>query len=220
LIAVTCLLLRLKAAASGAFTCKAHVVPTHLRFDSLFSGVALSYYYHYHRPRFDALAQRFSRVFILVGFCLLLPAFIFDQSSTRYLYTFGYTEFYIGCGLILVGFLGRPFRQNPLTQCIAFLGSRSYSIYLWHGPVWFLASERFSPGKDFINWYGWNITFMGGALLVGVAMAALLEYPVLRLRDRWFPSRIKDGQPAVAASEDHDSYVPSAISVGPEAVRA
>src|SRR5205814_147749 len=191
-------LLRLKAAGSGAFSTKAHLTPTHLRFDSLFFGALVAYHYHYHRERFDLIAQRFGRLFIFAGVCLLVPAFIFDQSRFPYMYTFGYTEFYLGSGVLLVGLLGRGTKPNPLNRGIAFIGSRSYSIYLWHGPVFWFASERFSPGANFINWYGWTVTALGGAILMGIAMAAIVEYPVLGLRDRWFPSLSRGPKSAAA----------------------
>jgi len=44
IIAAACLLLRLRAAASEPFCLKTHLMATHLRFDSLFFGVLLSYY--------------------------------------------------------------------------------------------------------------------------------------------------------------------------------
>jgi peptidoglycan/LPS O-acetylase OafA/YrhL len=187
-IAGLCLGIRVMGAASGAFSCKANLGPTHLRIDSLFFGVLLSFFYHYHRTAFTRLAQRYAWLWRGLGCALLLPAFLFDLATTPYIYTVGFTQFYLGSGLLLVGFLGRSATPGPLHQCLAFIGSRSYSIYLWHGPVAWLASERFLATANFLNWYGWTITFLGGALLVGVVMAALIEYPALGLRDRWLPS--------------------------------
>ena len=202
IIAAGCLLLRLKAAASGTFSTKVNLIPTHLRFDSLFFGVLLSYFYHYHRERFDGVAERFGRLFVAGGICLLIPAFLFDQSSTPYIYTFGYTEFYLGSGLLLVGLLGCKLNTGALGQCVAFIGTRSYSIYLWHGPVFWFASERFSPGANLLNWYGWTVTSIGGAFLMGIAMAAVIEYPTLRVRDRWFPSRSQPPDSSVPITQD------------------
>jgi peptidoglycan/LPS O-acetylase OafA/YrhL len=72
----------------------------------------------------------------------------------------------------------------------ASVGTYSYSIYLWHGPTnaWFPgfvkrvlhislgANERFA-------------VYMAGSLVIGITMSKIVEYPILRLRDRIFPPR-------------------------------
>jgi peptidoglycan/LPS O-acetylase OafA/YrhL len=71
----------------------------------------------------------------------------------------------------------------------ASVGVYSYSIYLWHGPTgaWFPgfvrrvlhvslgANERFA-------------VYVIGSLAIGIAMSKIIEYPILRLRDRIFPA--------------------------------
>ncbi|MBI5386735.1 MAG: acyltransferase [Verrucomicrobia bacterium] len=220
-IATICLVWRVTTAASGSVSWHRNMIPTHLRFDALFFGVLLSYFYHYHRERFLHVSQRYHRLLVVAGAGLLAPAFLYDVAGNPYIYTFGLTQFYLGCGLLLVGALGRGTKPGPLNQCVAFLGSRSYSIYLWHGPVAWLASERFSPAANFINWYGWTATFLGGAILVGVVMAAVVEYPVLHLRDRWFPSRSPSADktipstPEASQQRDASTGLMSGASLGP-----
>jgi hypothetical protein len=40
-----------------------------------------------------------------------------------------------------------------------------------------------------ISWQIRSAIYLLGAFVVGIAMAKLIELPVLRIRDRWFPSR-------------------------------
>jgi len=72
---------------------------------------------------------------------------------------------------------------------LAFVGMYSYSIYLWHGPCgsWLPGLMRrtihFPTGQ-----YGRFVVYFVGSLVVGITMSRLIEYPVLRLRDRLFPA--------------------------------
>lgn len=188
-VAVGCLTFRLMNALTSSFTWKSHVLPTHLRFDALFFGVLLSYWYHFHSERFDRFARRYGRFLVFGGIGLLIPAFVSELRDTPYLYTVGFSQFYVGSGCLLVGLMGRSGKPSPIKNLIAFVGSRSYSIYLWQGPAAWLANERFEPTANFLNWYGWTVTYLGLSVLGGMAMASVVEYPVLGLRDRWFPSR-------------------------------
>ncbi len=39
------------------------------------------------------------------------------------------------------------------------------------------------------NWFAGAAIYLVSSIGVGIGMALLVEFPVLRLRDRWFPSR-------------------------------
>ena len=40
------------------------------------------------------------------------------------------------------------------------------------------------------NWYTYAGAYIVASIGGGIVLANLIEYPFLRLRDRWFPSRI------------------------------
>ena len=62
---------------------------------------------------------------------------------------------------------------------LAGIGYYSYSIYLWHGWVCRLLPHSTLPGF---------LGCLAAAIFLGAAMAKLVEYPMLALRDRFFPS--------------------------------
>jgi peptidoglycan/LPS O-acetylase OafA/YrhL len=187
-IAISCLLLRIYLAASYPFALKIHYLPTHLRIDSLLFGVLISYWFHFYPKQFQAISKRYRPWFIPLGILLMLPAFALEI-DVPYMHTMGFTQLYVASGLLLVGFLGRDLKPTMSTNLLAFVGSRSYSIYLWHGPAAWFADERFAVTANFFNWCAWTANYLGGAIFMGIAMAALVEFPVLKLRDRLFPSR-------------------------------
>jgi peptidoglycan/LPS O-acetylase OafA/YrhL len=173
-----------------------HLFASHLRLDSLFFGVAISYAYHFHSTRFAHLFTRRRWFLILGGALLLAPAFAFPLETTPFIYTIGFTIFYVGSGMMLVGILMSQIPDGHLVTALATLGKHSYSIYLWHmfAIVWgfALVEGTFDVELD----TGTRLAmYFAAAFGVGIAMAKGVEVPVLRLRDRWFPSRSAGAMP-------------------------
>jgi peptidoglycan/LPS O-acetylase OafA/YrhL len=55
-----------------------------------------------------------------------------------------------------------------------------------------------------LSWQTRTLVYFVAAFLVGIAMSKLVERPLLRLRDRWFPSRA-DVAPATANRSEFES---------------
>ena len=202
LVSVACLLQRLYIASrlpDLANSFGSVFYPSHLRFDSLFFGVFLGYLHHFHLAEVKRfLARPAVRILLLlVSAILILPSLSLPITS-RFLLSFGLTTLYLGFGGILaLSLYGRgegtsvaPSRLPKLgiAALLAYIGKYSYSIYLWHIFItqhdqWFF--RRLWPGISGLWLFAANIVTQ---LAVGIALSLAIEWPMLNLRDRWFPS--------------------------------
>ena len=167
-------------------------MPFHLRADSLFFGVLLSYLYHYHRARFTEIVSRFKLLFFCLGVLFLMPALLFKE-KVFFIHTFGLTVFYLGSGLLLASMLVHDFKSNRWMEPFVKIGVYSYSIYLWHYP---LSNLYFSQLLEklhlpHLNWAAYAALHLAGCILAGVLASKGLEYPMLKLRDSLYPSLAK-----------------------------
>ncbi len=169
-----------------------HSFATHLRLDSLFFGVAISYVYHFHTERFVATLTPWRRWLMAGGVLALVPAFALPLETTPFVYTAGFTVFYLGSGMLMVGVLLSDLPHNRFLTGLGELGAYSYSIYLWHMAVieWEVPLVERVRGAT-VGFGSLAAMDVIGSLAVGVVMAKVVELPALRLRDRWFPARAK-----------------------------
>jgi peptidoglycan/LPS O-acetylase OafA/YrhL len=190
-IAVCELALRIRNALDSAgFTPATHVFATHLRLDSLFFGVLLSYAYHFHTQRFVHVLTPWRVSLMLGGILCLAPAFLIRLETSPLMYTVGYTVVYIGSGMLMVGALLCDVPRRRVLGGLATLGASSYSIYLWHMPVFMLGMPMLEQMAGAPFTFGVRVTlYLGAAIVLGVVMARLVEVPALRLRDHLLPSR-------------------------------
>lgn len=174
-----------------AYSHQTHLFPTHLRLDSLFFGVAMSYTYHFRPSAFRDRLAPWRRALMVSGALLLVPAFVFPLETTPFIFTGGLTVFYLGSGMLLAGVLLSEVPRHRVVNVLAMLGACSYSIYLWHMFVigWIIPTVQLALGLSF----GFGVRAaldIGGSLAFGVFMAKLIEAPALALRDRRFPRLI------------------------------
>ena len=120
------------------------------------------------------------------------------------MYTWGLTTTYLGFACILTWAVHQRAPRARLIalpiKLLAKIGFYSYSIYLWHWLVIeyllrYIRHRCLATGTPFA-WTAamdrWQWPFaMVASIVVGITMAVLIEVPVLRFRDRWFPSRTR-----------------------------
>ena len=169
------------------FSYFAYLFGTHIRIDSLFFGVLLSYCCVYRQ-----LERKLSFVptwlFFFSGSLFLAPAFIFPLETNKWISTVGVILFYVGSGCIVIAALRFPESHFLPFKILGALGAASYSIYLWHMPVnvwgWRLV-KRLSGIDSFVLYC---VVYIIGSCLFGLAMSRVVEFPALRLRNYLYPS--------------------------------
>lgn len=164
---------------------------THFRIDSLFFGVYLAYLYHYERQKIALLVHRYVPLLVLLGFSAFATPLIFQLGASRFIYSFGYPILYIGFGSILLLALLFPLKgKGTILRCLhplTWIGQRSYSIYLWHMMVYHFSIRLFPPNESCSAFYIQTSAYIIGSIAIGALMATIIELPMLRIRDKYFP---------------------------------
>lgn len=177
--------------AARPFSEQTHLWNTHLRLDGLFFGVLLSYWHHTWQP-FNDLCRRRAGWLIAGGSLLFLPACFVNAEDSVWICTVGLTGHTLGGGAILMGMVCGGVSENWLSKLLAWIGFYSYSIYLWHNAVIFVAAPLLGIERPML----FSIV---GSILVGVVMANLVELPMLKLRDVLEAKARKTGTTAAEA---------------------
>ena len=185
LIAAVCLLFRFVTAAYLPFNYEVNIEQTQLRIDSLFFGVFLSYLWNLRGLSENEFLAKNKWLVALAGAACFVPAFVFDLEETAWMWSIGLTMLYLGGGLLMLALLKFDFGDNRFLRLLARLGTYSYSIYLWNLPAHFWL-KKFTDLPD-ENWFLYAFLYWTGTFVLGIGTAKLVEYPVLRLRDKIIP---------------------------------
>jgi peptidoglycan/LPS O-acetylase OafA/YrhL len=111
------------------------------------------------------------------------------------MYTVGLTSLYLGFGGLLLIFVVSPSAPSHWASRLALsaaatVGRHSYSIYLWHVAV-LVAGVPLAArlvGHP-VGTLGEVLVYFLGSCGAGIIMARLIEFPSLRIRDRYFAPR-------------------------------
>jgi peptidoglycan/LPS O-acetylase OafA/YrhL len=148
---------------------------SHIRFDSLFFGVLLNHMY-----RRKKLTKWKSPVGVLLALAGVSLSFLFSMDDSRY--TRIDTVVLPAINPVCFGYL--MIRMLPVRGAwmkpFAYIGKYSYPIYLFHGSVNDFA-HRFFTGWEY------GLAYFSISLIIGIFISKILEYPLLALRDKWFP---------------------------------
>lgn len=189
LIAVVCFSMRYINGSYGVYQYLYIIEPTHLRLDSLFFGVLISYYWHFKNLSEHPFLVKNKLLLALIGVACYIPPFIFEVNSHFWMGVLGVVFLYLGAGLLLVSFLKLDFSKSKFLLFLAMIGTYSYSIYLWNMPTQYWMFEILSYFLGNFNWWLFAVMYFFGTFLIGIGMSKLIEYPVLKIRDKYFPSK-------------------------------
>lgn len=192
-IAPALLLMRTWTSYAYPYYWETHTYPTHLRIDSLLFGVVIAYYKNFHEAKLSGAVRKLGWALpaisaVLVSTAALVPLW------RHFMHTLGFTCLYAGFGGLLLTLLylsvPRPNWMQRPTAWLAFGGSHSYSIYLWHYAImaWTPMVAAKALGRD-LPYFASVFAYMTASVAAGIGMAKLVEMPTLAFRDRMFPSR-------------------------------
>lgn len=192
IVIAICTALRFAYVPVGALEVWKRLKWTHLRVDSLFFGVFLAALFHL-RPNIFAELQRWRISLLIIGLTLVSPMAVLVLENSGFVWTLGFSLLYIGYGCILVAALSfNPRAESLVVRGLTFVGVSSYSIYLWH---WHLSHGIASIAQGWLlatpslRWVLLTSLYVVAAVAFGYLMAKVIEIPMLRIRDRFFPSR-------------------------------
>jgi peptidoglycan/LPS O-acetylase OafA/YrhL len=193
LVLIACLVIRCLT-LKPPFELYSHRFETHIRIDSLAVGVLLAWVRSFHPAGWSRLIA--GRWFmLLLAVAALTPVVFIDAEAHWFGYTFEYTEIYLGYACLLIFALGcGPARLGVITaiaRAMAFVGSISYGIYLWHMTADYeLARHVFNRLhiNSAVTYSAATAINFGACILVGWLATLAIERPFLRLRERLLPS--------------------------------
>lgn len=150
----------------------------------------LSYFNHFKSESFKKYLVHWKKL-IIIGIALLSPVLFMELSQNQFLYTFGYTFMYLGAGALLVGMIGADIGKSVISKCMAFIGARSYAVYLFHPIAAWIACKTFNPMANFDGWFLWMMCYLVLSIIFGIGVFYSVELPILKIRDKLFPELIK-----------------------------
>lgn len=183
---------------------------SHLRFDALLLGVAIRAGAEAWPAGFAGLGRR--RVALLAAGMALWAPNLWIPTSTAWVRTAGLTMNLLGSAAFLLAAyhthrsdlrIAAPLVRR-LASTVAWVGVYSYAVYLWHVTVTGMLGRSIVPRITSWagGWTGWTwlvsvVVLTSCAVFGGFVASMAVEGPMLRLRDRMFPSRSASLPPSV-----------------------
>lgn len=192
-IAFTCLFLRIYSTHIDFKL--SNMFYSHNRFDSLFFGVYISHWYHFKPEQLKSFTEKNkSKLLIFFALCFFLTP-IHKAITSTLLPTIGLTFIYLGFGTLLLVLLYTDIVSKiskykfilTIYRSIEKIGVYSYSIYLVHVVISILVKNiriKYHIQEELAV-----VLYFSAAILIGMLLSKMIEFPFLKIRDKYFPSK-------------------------------
>lgn len=171
---------------------------THLRIDSLLFGVLISYFYYFKNTylRKAFLSNQYLLAIISI-LCLSWTPFI-EPIPSFFVKTIGFSLLYIAFGILLIFFLLKSNINHTLNRIfsasivamISKIGYCSYSIYIIYSFVIVSCNLFVRYFNLQFNQYFFFLIASTFCIIIGMIMTYQVETHFLRIRDKYYPSRV------------------------------
>lgn len=170
---------------------------THLRIDSILSGVLISYLFYFRLDYLKKIYQSYKNPLLVLSFLGILWTPLVDPTTSFFAKTFGFSFLYFSFGILLVAFLFTSDINNKLNRIfsttivnfVSKMGYCSYSIYIIHSFVNIQVYAIYSIS----NYYNHYLNFLftsALSIIFGMFMTFKIENYFLGIRDKHYPNRI------------------------------
>jgi peptidoglycan/LPS O-acetylase OafA/YrhL len=170
--------------------------------DGLMFGVLICYFKRFRPRAFEWMIRWWGGWAVVAAALVLLSVFPLES---RQMHTWGFTVIYLASGFLVAKAVAQegPKAIRVISAWLARIGFYSYSIYLWHMFFVWNVLPHFHIKSPILSYWASVI----GPIPFGIIAGKLIEIPVLRFRDRVFPTVSNPIPPKVIGEETLDSVV-------------
>ena len=191
LILLLCLNMRINIIYPVAkFDFSAYLIPTHLRFDTLWVGVCIAYHYNFNQEAFKRTFGKGGWLWLILLALAIPTCYGLDS---KFLATSGLTLIALSFGGALAALVANDKSEDVLynvfgkriVNVFAKIGTYSYGIYLFHMMIIWHATP-IKPEPNYNSWGGRlnTVVLFAIVLLVGIVATEWVEKPILKWRNK------------------------------------
>ncbi len=159
---------------------------SHIRFDGLFFGVLIAYVSNYRQDIIRRITSGSINIYFMILAILFLSTnFIFEREKFHMIAVVNLALNPICFGYLLINIIN--FKSEKFLKIISplsYIGMYSYSIYLFHEHFIQICNKVLGPDHE--TFY---ILYFIVALTGGIVISKCIEYPIIKIRERYFPSK-------------------------------
>lgn len=194
---ITCLFLRITSNLLFPYQDVRHSTMTHLRIDSLLTGVLISLYYHFRFEKIKLLVQKNKLILVILLIIGISWTPFTDPLPSFFVKTIGFSILYLSFSILLLFFLIQEHITTTLNKVISptivnfisKIGASSYAIYLIHT---FVNDTILMLNANFNLPYNRYLLFIittSISLAVGIFLTKYVESYFLTKREQYFPKK-------------------------------